>query len=167
MEQMKQYIGTKIIKARPGTMAEAQALKCGCPVEVQERIFKNSGTVNQKGYIVEYEDGYISWSPTHAFEGAYRPCDNMTFGLALEAMKKGCMVARKCWICKSIYIQDGSRVESVHLRADAIKNYCKSRVIQHMNINPHIDMKAADGSLVIGWTPSQLDMLADDWVIVG
>ena len=82
-------------------------------------------------------------------------------------LKKGCMVARKGWNCKGIYIQDGSKVESVHLRADAIKNYCKSRVIQHMNINPHIDMKSADGSLVIGWTPSQLDMLADDWVIVG
>lgn len=69
---MKNYIGVKIVKAKPGTMAEAQAMKCGCPVEVQERIFKESGTVNQEGYIVKYPDGYISWSPKEAFESAYR-----------------------------------------------------------------------------------------------
>jgi hypothetical protein len=27
-------------------------------------------------------------------------------------------------------------------------------------------MKAADGSIVIGWLASQTDMLAEDWVVV-
>jgi len=27
-------------------------------------------------------------------------------------------------------------------------------------------MKAADGSLVIGWLASQTDMLAEDWIVV-
>ncbi len=31
---------------------------------------------------------------------------------------------------------------------------------------PHIDMRSADGSMVIGWLASQTDMLADDWLIV-
>lgn len=31
---------------------------------------------------------------------------------------------------------------------------------------PHIDMRAADGSMVIGWLASQTDMLADDWLVV-
>jgi hypothetical protein len=35
-----------------------------------------------------------------------------------------------------------------------------------VRINPHIDMKAADGSIVVGWLASQTDMLAEDWVIV-
>lgn len=72
---MKNYIGVKIVKAKPGTMAEAQAMKSKCPVEVQERIFKQSGTVNQDGYIIKYPDGYISWSPKDVFEKAYRPLD--------------------------------------------------------------------------------------------
>ena len=72
---MKNYIGVKIVKAEPGTIAEAQAMKNKCPVEVQERIFKQSGTVNQDGYIVKYPDGYISWSPKDVFEKAYRPLD--------------------------------------------------------------------------------------------
>lgn len=76
---MKTYIGVKIIKAKSGTMAEAQALKSGCSVEVQESIFKKSGTANQMGYIVKYPDGYTSWSPKEAFEKAYRELDCTEF----------------------------------------------------------------------------------------
>lgn len=165
---MKTYIGTKIIKAQPGTMAESQALKSGMSIEQAKNMFRNSGTRDQDGYIVEYPDGYISWSPTKAFEEAYRECDNMTFGLALEALKKGFKVARKGWNGKGmfIYLQDGSRVDTENLRPDSIKEYCKTRVIQHVKINSHIDMKAADGSIVVGWLASQTDMLAEDWIIV-
>lgn len=168
MTKMKRYIGTKVIEARPGTMAEAQALKDNIPLDVQYQIFKKAGTVDKDGYIVKYPDGYISWSPKHVFEEAYKQCDNMTFGFAIDAMKRGYKVARKGWAGKSmfIYIQDGSRCETENLRNDAIKDYCKDRVIQHVKINPHIDMKAEDCSLVIGWNPSQADMLSDDWFIV-
>ena len=69
---MKNYIGVKIVKAKPGTMAEAQAMKCGCPVEIQKEIFRKSGTKDREGYIVKYPDVYISWSPKEAFEEAYR-----------------------------------------------------------------------------------------------
>ena len=48
MEEMKVYIGTKIIKAEPQH-------KDGKP-----------------GYKVVYPDGYVSWSPKDVFEGAYR-----------------------------------------------------------------------------------------------
>ena len=50
---MKNYIGVKIVKAKPGTMAEAQAMKCGCPVEIQKEIFRKSGTKDREGYIVK------------------------------------------------------------------------------------------------------------------
>jgi len=69
---MKNYIGVKIVKAMPGTMAEAQAMKCGCPVDVQKKISQQSGTKDQEGYIVKYPDGYISWSLKEVFEEAYR-----------------------------------------------------------------------------------------------
>ena len=32
-----------------------------------------------------------------------------------------------------------------------------------IKFNDHIDMKTADGSITIGWAPSQVDMLAEDW----
>ena len=33
-------------------------------------------------------------------------------------------------------------------------------------LSSHIDMKAADGTVVIGWLASQTDLIADDWVEV-
>lgn len=32
-----------------------------------------------------------------------------------------------------------------------------------VQINPHIDMKTADGSIIVGWLATQTDMLKDDW----
>ena len=75
MEGMNNYIGVKIIKSKPGTLAEAQAMKCKCKADVMEGIFKKSGTKNEDGYIVMYPDGHVSWSPKEAFEKAYRPLD--------------------------------------------------------------------------------------------
>lgn len=72
---MKNYIGVKIIKAQPGTMAEAQAMKNGCSREVQEKLAQKADPANQEGYIVKYPDGYISWSPKDVFEKAYRELD--------------------------------------------------------------------------------------------
>ena len=72
MKEMKNYIGVKIVKAKPGTMAEAQAYKNRSTVEVQEELLKKAGKPNEKGYIVIYPDGYVSWSPKDVFEKAYR-----------------------------------------------------------------------------------------------
>lgn len=75
MNEMKNYIGVKIVKARPGTMAEAQAFINRSTVEVQEELLKKARKANEKGYIVMYPDGYVSWSPKDVFEKAYRTLD--------------------------------------------------------------------------------------------
>lgn len=38
--------------------------------------------------------------------------------------------------------------------------------IEVVDINPHIDMFTAQGTMQPGWLASQADMLADDWRIV-
>lgn len=165
---MKRYIGVKIIHAEPATNVEAAAIQNGCSVEAQRELYKKNRLPEKDGYRVKYPDGYESWSPKAVFEEAYRECDCMTFGLAIEAMKKGHKVARKGWNGKGmfLFIQEGSRIETKDIRAELMKEYCKSRAIQHVKINPHIDMKAADGSHVVGWLASQTDMLSEDWYIV-
>lgn len=159
-EKLKRYIGTKIIMARPMTR--------GLYNNYRGWAIPSNENPQDDGYLVVYPDNYESWSPAEVFEAAYRESNNLTFGLAIEAMKKGHKVARMGWNGKGmfIYIQDGSRVNTEDLRAETMKDYCVDRAIQHVKINPHIDMKAADGSLVIGWLASQADMLAEDWVIV-
>lgn len=36
-----------------------------------------------------------------------------------------------------------------------------------VKVMPYISMKAADGSIVMGWLASQTDMLSEDWIVVG
>lgn len=62
ISNMKKYIGTKVIMAEPMTMTEAQ--------KVLGREIKPA-TVEEDGYLVEYKDGYKSWSPKSVFDEAY------------------------------------------------------------------------------------------------
>lgn len=89
----------------------------------------------------------------------------MNFGQAIEALKEGRKVCRSGWNGKGmfIYLQEGSEVNGTLMRNEAIKAYYGDKTVK---INPHIDMKAADDTLVIGWLASQTDMLAEDWEIV-
>ena len=85
------------------------------------------------------------------------------FGMALEALKRGKAVSRKGWRGMFITLQNGSEVEGNNMGNEPAKKYygdCKAKIC------PHIDMKAADGSYVVGWLASQTDMLAEDWDII-
>jgi hypothetical protein len=60
---MKKYVGTKVILAEP--MDECLFLKSVKGQDVSDRE-------TRPGYKVQYEDGYISWSPSDVFERCYR-----------------------------------------------------------------------------------------------
>ena len=154
---MKRYIGTKIILAAP--MTARAATVAGHKTEGFPK--------DTVGYEVEYEDGYKSWSPPESFEGAYRLADGLSFGLALEALKYGKKVARKGWNGKGmfVYLVAGTVVPKTDLRGQA-EEVMKDSPAGFITISSHIDMKAADGSLTIGWSPSQPEMLSDDWEVV-
>lgn len=74
-KEMKQYIGTKIVKAMPMTMTKAQ--------KMLGREIKPA-TVEEDGYLVEYKDGYRSWSPKSVFEEAYKPAETYLDRLSIE-----------------------------------------------------------------------------------
>lgn len=58
------YIGTKIVRARPMGKETFENKKKGTPeAEVSGKT---------PGYMVIYEDGYVSWSPEEVFERCYR-----------------------------------------------------------------------------------------------
>ena len=99
---MKKYVGTKQIVAKPMTRGEYN-LYMGWTIPLNENP-------KDEGYLVKYMDGYESWSPAEQFEKAYRECDNMTFGLAIEEMKKGKRVARNGWNGKKQYIELASNI---------------------------------------------------------
>lgn len=138
---MKSYVGIKSIEAEP-----------------QARDGKD-------GYKVVYEDGYESWSPKDVFEKAYHESGKMSFSEALYALKHGAKIARSGWNGKGMFLtlQPGSEVTGDKMRNDNAKTFYGSN---NVKICPHIDMKAADGSYVIGWLASQTDLLSDDWCVV-
>lgn len=89
----------------------------------------------------------------------------MDFGMAIIALKRGEAVARKGWNGKGMFLtlQNGSEIAGINMRNEPAKNYYGDSKVK---ICPHIDMKSADGSYVVGWLASQTDMLAEDWEIV-
>ncbi len=135
---MKQYIGTKIIQAKPEQRGD------------------------ESGYKVIYSDGYTSWSPRSAFEEAYRPCEAMTFGLAIEALKKGHRVARAGWngAGQFVYLVPAASepaqtgAAKAHFGAGALVPY-----------RAYLALKTTQGDIAT-WAPSCSDALAEDWQIV-
>ena len=102
----------------------------------------------------------------------------MDFGEAIKHLKAGRRVARSGWNGKGMWIAltPGSIITLDKARAGAAQMVADDLMRNdHLNSHPrlqdrsmvigaHIDMRAADGSLVIGWLASQTDMLAEDWV---
>ncbi len=131
---MEKYLGVKLIQAEPQTVQDGVT-----PISVIE------------GYKVIYPDGYISWSPKAVFEEAYRRVDNLTFGLAIEALKKGHKVARQGWNGKGMWLK---------LIPAGNAMYCG------YDMQDCIGMKTANNVMQPGWLASQTDILAEDWVIV-
>jgi hypothetical protein len=88
---MKRYIGTKLINAKPMTRQAYNNFR-GWTLPSDE-----NGA--DEGYLVKYidggkgntdhYDGYVSWSPADVFDRAYRPCEGMKFGQAIESLKAG------------------------------------------------------------------------------
>lgn len=72
---MKKYIGTKVIMAMPMTMVEAQ--------KVLGREIKPA-VKEADGYLVEYDNGYKSWSPKSVFDEAYKPAETFLDRMKVE-----------------------------------------------------------------------------------
>jgi hypothetical protein len=126
------------------------------------------------GYSVKYADGYISWSPASAFEPAYRRAEGgdqrLTFGDALHFLKLGRRVARAGWNGKGMWL---AYTPGSHIGRECVKpGHALSQVAVDLperdlfRIEAHIDMRTSDGSLMVGWTPNTLDVLAEDWMVI-
>ena len=72
---MKKYIGTKTIMAMPMAKSEAE--------KVLNRSLADAKG-GEGGYLVEYPDGYKSWSPKETFEQAYKIADTYLDRMRIE-----------------------------------------------------------------------------------
>jgi hypothetical protein len=172
---MKQYIGVKLINAKPMTRAAYNEFR-GWQLPANENG-------NDEGFLVEYLDGgkantdlyagYVSWSPAEVFNNAYGPTDGMTFGLALEALKQGKKVTRAGWNGKNMWLSLSGPLEGRVIGADQFwseNNQQWARQFGGAMVLPCITMKTVNASgreaILMGWLASQTDMLSNDWSIV-
>ena len=149
---MQKYIGTKIIEAVPAIRTGGKVYEEGWPIP-------KSMDPTEKGYKVRYPDGYESWSPKGVFEEAYRPTDCMSFGLAIEAMKKGKKVARRGWNGKNQHIELATRISYMTAEGVFVN-------VEHEAIGNKAIAFCGTSGVQMGWLASQADMLADDWEVV-
>lgn len=158
---MKKFIGTKLVLALAMNRADYNTYRGWLLPEDEDG--------SDEGWLVEYIDGgqandkrhkgYISWSPSEVFANSYRETEGMTFGLAIEAMKKGSKIARLGWNGADMYV-----------------TYVPTRTEENggedMFDRPYIHyrefmlLKTAQDDLA-AWSPSGSDALAEDWFIVG
>lgn len=167
---LQTFIGTKVVMAMAMTLGDYNRHRGWTPPEGEDQ--------SVDGYLVEYTDGgtpnhdlhngYVSWSPKEQFDNAYRVFNNMTFGLAVEAMKLGKKVARIGWNGNGQWVCRGEGNPAVpadqfwnsHTNAFAVLNGGTAPVL------PYFILKTAQGAIMMGWSPSQSDAMAEDWVIV-
>ena len=174
-QNVKTYIGTKIINAEFMTKDEFERLKGSLGLEQ-----KCTG-IHIDGYLVEYTDGgepnipgyngYVSWSPKAQFEAAYRETSGLSFGLAIEALKNGMKVARVGWNGKGMWLSlsgplGGRAISYDKFWSDNNAAFAYDQPNSEANVLPCITMKTADDSILMGWLASQTDMLAEDWVVL-
>lgn len=154
---MKKYLGVKLIEAEPMNLGDYNKLK-GWPMPSDENPLRD-------GYKVKYSDDYISWSPKEAFEESYRKIHGLTFGLAVEASKKGFKVTRDGWNGKGMFVvyQKGypNGIPSNKQTAEA----WGINEGDLFKVEPYLQIKMVNGSHAM-WVPSINDCLAEDWSIV-
>ena len=92
----------------------------------------------------------------------------MNFGQALDALRLGGRVCRSGWNGKNMWLVyvPGTNGVVPAPGTPYSKALTNDGVTPTININPHIDMMTAQGSMQPGWLASQTDMLADDWEVM-
>ena len=148
MEPLKRYLGVKEVFATPMT-AQAAGEILNRPIDT------TNADAEGNGYLVTYKDGYRSWSPKAQFEEANRPATGMTFGMAIEAMRKGHKVARKGWNGRGIFIE--LQVPDEHSKMTHPYIFIDTTGLQ--TDNPDAPKNR------VPWLASQTDMLSDDWAV--
>lgn len=149
------YIGTKRVTATPMNRLAYN----------EHRGWKLPEDENgaDDGFLVQYDNGYITWSPRDVFEESYRPNTAMTFGLAIEALKQGKRVTRPSWNGKDMWL--------VLVKPGHYDVGCKTIDYKPEDgptpwLAPWIGMRTAQ-HVFTPWAPAQSDVLAEDWQLYG
>lgn len=90
---------------------------------------------------------------------------HVNFGEAIEALKQGKKTYRKCWPGDAfLWLKPAAKVKAEWCKDPLLKDIAEKNggtIDAQGTICAHIN-----GQIVSGFTPSQEDMLAEDWIII-
>lgn len=156
--EMKIYLGVKTVGATEMNLGDYNNYR-GWTIPENENPLT-------EGYLVVYEDGYKSWCPKKQFEESNRLITSMTFGHALEAMKRGDKVARTSWNGNGMW----AVIQKGYPNGIAInKNTAEATGFEEgsvMKFRPYFLLYTAQKDFA-HWVPSGSDIIGEDWYIVG
>lgn len=120
MLEMTQYTGTKTVKACPMSLGEAE--------KVLGRTIDTSAVENREdyeGYLVEYEDGYRSWSPKDVFEKAYKVSETHLdrMNIELQEVQERYLKGRKFSFSQEFRKLSEPKRNTLRKQLDSMENY--------------------------------------------
>lgn len=137
-KEMKQYTGTKKVKAMPMTMSEAYERKL-----LKEDVRPSECETDKAGYLVEYEDGYQSWSPAEPFDKAYKLSETFLDRLYIEREELELRIKALdsflekgySYIIEKVGALQASLLISQHLCMSGYLNILNSRILEIESTN--------------------------------
>lgn len=92
----------------------------------------------------------------------------MNFGLALEALKQGKVIARQGWNGKGmfLFLLPAGRIPKAAIHDPKLREILENNGSDHFEALGSIRMKTADDKILTGWLASQTDLLAEDWEVL-
>lgn len=168
---MKTYIGMKVVQAKPAVTVNGCIWPEGMALPEEYRRPRLEldqeqnccGTVVEEGYVYISENHYPVFEPKEEFEKRFFDAENVTFSIALDAMKRGGRIARKGWNGKGMYVFLADEVE---FRTEAdISEFENSE--DGVYTSEMLVLRTAQGTFQPGWLATQSDILADDWYVLG
>ena len=117
---MTKYTGTKTVKACPMSLGEAE--------KVLGRKIETSAVENREeseGYLVEYEDGYRSWSPKDVFDKAYRVSETHLdrMNIELQEVEERYLKGRKFTFTQEFRKLTDKKRDALRKQLDSMENY--------------------------------------------
>ena len=117
---MTKYTGTKTVKACPMSLGEAE--------KVLGHKIETSAVENREeseGYLVEYEDGYRSWSPKDVFDKHYRISESHLdrMNIELQEVQERYLKGRKFSFTQDFRKLSENRRTALRKQLDCMEGY--------------------------------------------
>lgn len=112
-------------------------------------------------------EGLIATSVNYGANAIWCDLAELTFGQAIQALKRGQRVARKDWKGKGMFLwlKPAANVKAEWCKDPMLKGLAEANGGEIEALGT-ICMFTAQKQILSGWLASQTDVLAEDWVIV-